>query len=126
MQHKTRLLLVLAALAAALAVGGCKGTVLDRTGGDEDPQPAERFVVESLGLQGTTDQDCGVTIGGQPDRDGADDQRWEASFLLDSGSGAGSLPADSGELQVHTVAVGATPVGGGKKLHKRVTITLYE
>ena len=123
---KTTLALMFAVLAAALlALGGCKGTVIDRTGGDEDPQPAERFVVESLVLEGATDEDCGVQVGDLPDGDGLADQSWRAEFFLDGDTRANSLPVDSGEQQVHTLAVQATPTGGGKKLHKRVTITLY-
>ena len=113
-------------VAALLCAAGCKGTIGMPAGGDADPGEAP-IAILSLGVSGTTTDDCAVEVAGQPDNDGIADKGFTASFDLDGGSGAGSLPVDDpGARAQHRFDVKATRSSDGAVLYKRVTATVYE
>lgn len=107
----------------ALAAGGCQfiGTISPPGEG-----PEEGIRIESLILEGTTQDPCAVEVKDTPDQDGADDQLWKVEFLMGECNGSGCLAADKGAQQEYGLHVTATRTSDDKVFDKTVTITLYD
>lgn len=105
--------LILASL-FTLALAGC-------TPGKIYPE-GDQFIIHSIALEGTTQNNCVVTVEDKPDQDGLEDTAWSAEFLLDDND----LPKDEGTLVSHTLWVKATQTADGAVHHKKVVITLHE
>ena len=108
---KTTLLL---ASFCALLLAGC-------TPGKIYPE-GDQFTIHSITLEGTTQNNCSVTVEDKPDRDGLEDTAWSAEFLLDGTD----LPKDDGTQVSHTLWVKATQTADAAVHHKKVVITLHE
>lgn len=108
-----------------LASGGCTGTIYPEDGGGDGGQN-DTFLIQSLALEGTTREDCTVTVDEVPDEDGAADQAWQAAFRLSGGAGPGELPEDTGTEQSYTLRVKAVRGSDGQEFHKKVTVHLYD
>ncbi len=121
-----RNLLLLSAGALALLLSACdpSGTIY-RDGGDPDPTK-NQFLIQAIGLSGTTLVEAQVSVEGVNDLDGADDTNWLVDFLLDDGGQSNSLPLDDGKRQAHTLRVKAVQNADQQEFHKKVTITLYD
>ena len=92
--------------------------------GDEDPQDtAAPFVVESIELEGVTQEPARVEVNEVADQDGAEDTGWRVRFELDGGDDAASLPKDKGTRQSHQLMVKAVGADG-EEVYKKVTVTL--
>lgn len=116
-----RILLFMVAL-AALALGGCVGTIYPEDGDN----PTDQFLIRTLELSGTTLDDCAVAVEDVTDGDGSDDKQWQVDFALDGAGGTSSLPRDAGEEQHYVLGVKATRASDGEVLYKKVTLTLYD
>jgi hypothetical protein len=117
-----RLIWLLMCASAALALGGCVGTIYPEDG----ENPTDQFLIQALELSGTTQDDCAVVVEDVTDGDGLDDKQWRAGFALDGTGGAGSLPRDAGEEQHFVLGIKATRESDGQVLYKKVTVTLYD
>ena len=111
---KTQALLV---FLCALVVAGCTGMIYPE---------GDQFIIQAIGLEGTTQNDCSVFVEEQADQDGLEDAAWSADFRLDGQDEINSLPADMGTEVTHTLWVQATQTADGQVYHKKVVITLYE
>lgn len=110
---------------AMLAAGGCTGTIYpDGDGGDGGRD--DTFLIQSLALEGTTREDCTVTVDEVPDADGIVDRAWQAAFRLSGGDEPDALPEDTGAEQSYTLRVKAVRDSDGQEFHKKVTIHLYD
>ncbi|MBW2703700.1 MAG: hypothetical protein JRF33_23020 [Deltaproteobacteria bacterium] len=121
-----RNLLLLSAGALVLLLNACdaSGTIY-RDAGDPDPTQ-NQFLIQAIGLSGTTLVEAKVTIEGVDDLDGTEDSTWLVDFLLDDGGQSNSLPLDDGERQTHSLRVKAVQSADQQEFHKKVTITLYD
>lgn len=121
-----RILFLLLAFAVALMLSGCdvRGTIYT-DGGNIDPTK-NQFLIQSIGLSGTTQVAAAVSVEDVDDQDGAQDTSWLVDFLLDDGDQDNSLPADTGEKQTHTLRVKAVQTADQQEFHKKVTVTLYD
>jgi hypothetical protein len=119
-KKRYRRIWLLLSAAVALALGGCVGTIYP-----EDNQ-TDQFLIRTLELSGTTQDDCAVAVEDVADGDGSDDKQWQVDFVLDGAGGAGSLPQDAGEEQHYVLGVKATRASDGEVLYKKVTLTLYD
>lgn len=104
--------LILASL-CALTLAGCTGTIYPE---------GDQFIIHSITLEGTTQNNCTVLVEDKPDRDGLEDTAWSTEFLLDGSD----LPEDNGTQVAHTLWVKATQTADSAVHHKKVVITLHE
>ncbi len=109
---------------ACLALSSCKGTIFPDDDGGTTPK--DQFIIQSISLQGSTQDDCTVTVESQADQDGVADQSWQASFDLNDGAEPDQLPADLGGQQVYQLNVKATRASDGEVLAKRIKLSLYQ
>ncbi|MBW1808409.1 MAG: hypothetical protein JRJ19_00960 [Deltaproteobacteria bacterium] len=121
-----RNLVLLLAFAVALMASGCevRGTIYP-DGGEIDPTK-NQFLIQSIGLNGTTQVAAAVFVEGLNDQDGVGDTNWLVNFILDGGGQDNSLPEDNGEKQTYTLRVKAVQAADQEEFHKKVTITLYD
>jgi len=112
------------ALGVAVVAPGCLGMGTITIGLAEESSPT--FVIEAVGLSGTTAEPCAVTVGQVDDQDGADDTAWHARFDLDGGTRATSLPEDDGSAVTHALKVAATRGSDGQTSYRDVRITFVE
>ena len=121
-----RNLVILPACAVVLMLCGCevRGTIYT-DGGDIDPTK-NQFLIQSIGLSGTTQAAAAVSVEDLEDQDGTQDTSWLVDFLLDGAGQESSLPEDSGEQQIHALRVKAVQTADQQEFHKKVTITLYD
>ena len=110
-----KLTVILASL-LTLVLTGCTGTIYPE---------GDQFVIHSITLVGTTQNNCSVYVEMQPDQDGFEDTTWTTEFLLDGQDEVNSLPEDTGEEQSHTLWVKATQITDGSVHYKKVIITLH-
>jgi hypothetical protein len=101
-----------------------RGTIYLEDGGT-DPQ-GEQFLMQSIHLEGTTNDPCTVEAGEQADQDGMADLGWWVHFLLDGGNLPVSLPEDDGSRQSHVLRVKATRTSDQEAFYKKVTVTFYD
>ncbi len=94
---------------------------------DKEPEPevTPSFLVESIELEGVTQEPARVEVNKVADQDGAADDRWRVRFNLDGRDGPTSLPEDKGARQSHQLMVKAAG-SDGEEVYKKVTITLGE
>ena len=105
--------LILASFCALLMAGCTPGKIYPE---------GDQFIIHSITLEGTTQNNCSVMVEEKPDQDGLEDTAWSAEFLLDGTD----LPEDEGTMVSHTLWVKATQTADGAVHHKKVTITLHE
>ena len=86
----------------------------------------EQFLIQSIRLEGTTNNLCAVEAGAQADQDGMADLDWWLHFLFDGGNPPMSLPADDGPRQTHVLRLKATQSSDQQDFHKKVTVAFYE
>lgn len=110
----------LAAL-TAMAFIACRGSSAPRA---DEAEGGGSFTVQTLTLEGSTDEPSHVEVSGLADADGQDDVGWRATFALDDGPAPGSLPRDTGETRTYGLDVRSTRLGDGQVMGKRVTVTL--
>jgi len=117
---------ILLICAIALMLSGCevRGTIYT-DGGNIDPTK-NQFLIQSIGLSGTTQVAAAVSVDDLGDQDGTQDTSWLVDFVLDGAGQENSLPEDNGEQQIHAFRVKAVQTADQQEFHKKVTITLYE
>ena len=114
-----RTIFVLLATSVGLSLGtGCS----DDDGGSATPEVP--FTVSAISVAGTTSEAATVRIEQQSDADSSDDTAWNATYELDGGTRAASLPVDANADQTFIMTVKSTAVAGGAQERKRVSIRL--
>lgn len=90
---------------------------------EKEPQAPSPFLIESIELEGVTQEPAQVDVNGVADQDGAADTSWRVRFELDGGDKATSLPVDKGTRESHQLMVKGTR-SDGEEVYKKVTVTL--